>query len=73
MFGGYPESKNRFKIFLRDGMENRFKASIPTFDPDIKIKNKLTYFVIETTIDEAEIRGFTYVKKVVKLNFLEED
>ena len=71
MFGGYFTSWNRFKVFVKDGFEPHFKVAIRSFDPNAQIKDMVSYFLVETKIDREEIAGFTSVRNVVKITFLD--
>ncbi len=77
MYSGWNQSSsliNRFRVYLKEGYsDTHLRYALRSFDPQSIIKEKLNYFLVETSVEESEIKGFTFVKKLIKLSFLEED
>lgn len=74
MYGGgwFGTVRNRFKVFVKPGFDPHFKEVMKTFDSEVSIVDKSTFYLVETKIEMQEIQGFTMVKNVVKVNLLEE-
>lgn len=63
----YNSSNNKFKVFVKDGFDPHFKTCLRAFDPDAILHDMQTHYIVETKIEESEIKGWTTVKNVSKI------